>query len=115
MGTAYAHPHLLARGSPAACPQFTRNTFLHFVEDEDHHFRLRDYVDGKRIEVKEVNGVTLKELAAAFPRFELEFDDEEGKPPLTDNEFVERRITAHNAAHAALLEKSAHIVEGGAE
>lgn len=55
-----------------ACPEFTRNTFLHFVEDEDHHFRFRDYIDGKRIEVKEVVGITLsRELASTFPRFEL--------------------------------------------
>lgn len=99
-----------------ACPEFTRNTFLHFVEDEDHRFRLRDYVDGRRIEVKEVNGIILsKELAAAFPRFELEFDDEEENTPLTDNEFWERRIAAHNAVHADMLKKSAHLIEGTAE
>lgn len=99
----------------AACPQFTRNTFLHFVEDEDHHFRLRDYVDGRRIEVKEVNGITLsKELAVAYPRFELEFDDEEEHTALTDNEFWERRIAAHNVAHAELLAKSDGIVRGDA-
>ena len=92
----------------AVCPEFTRNTFLHFIEDEEHHFRLRDYIDGKRIEVKEVNGITRsKDLAAAFPRFELEFDDEEEHTPLTDNEFWEKRIAAHNAAHKALLERSA--------
>lgn len=91
----------------AACPEFTRNTFLHFVEDEDHHFRLRDYVDGKRIEVKSVNGITLsKELADAYPRFELEFDDEEEHTPLTDNAFWQRRLAAHNASHAALLAKA---------
>ena len=97
----------------AACPEFTRNTFLHFVEDEDHHFRLRDYVDGKRIEVKEVAGIVLsRELATEYPRYELEFDDEEEHTPLTDNEFWEKRIAAYNASHSAMLEKSVHIVEG---
>ena len=98
----------------AACPEFTRNTFLHFVEDEEHHFRLRDYVDGQRIEVKEVNGITRsKDLAAAFPRFELEFDDEEEHTPLTDNEFWEKRIAGHNAAHTEMLERSAPMLADG--
>lgn len=95
----------------ADCPEFARNTFLYFVEDDLHHFRLRDYRDGKRIEVKEVKGITLsRELAAAYSRFELEFDDEESETPLTNNEFWEKRIEAHNSNHRALLERSAAIV-----
>ncbi|MCE5190505.1 MAG: hypothetical protein LLG08_01830 [Actinomycetia bacterium] len=98
----------------ADCPEFTRNTFLHFVEDDLHHFGLRDYRDGKRIEVKNVKGITLsRELAAAYPRFELEFDDDEELTPLTDNEFWEKRIKAHNDNHRALLDRSAAIVEAG--
>lgn len=95
----------------AACPEITRNTFLHFVEDEDHHFRLRDYVDGQRIEVKEVNGITTsRELARTYPRYELEFDDEEDVTALTDNVFWEKRIAAHNHANCALLDRGAAVV-----
>lgn len=91
----------------AACPEFARNTWLHFVEDEDAHFRLRDYRDGKRIEVKSVNGITLsRELEAAYPRHELEFDDEEALTPLTDNAFGERRIAALNDRTRTLLEQN---------
>ena len=102
----------------AACPEFTRNTFLHFVEDEDHGFRLRDYVEGRRIEVREVNGITSsKGLAAAFPRYELEFDDEEEVTALTDNAFWEKRIAAHNEANRVMLQRATRkpAASGGAK
>lgn len=98
----------------ADCPEFTRNTFLHFVEDELAHFRLRDYRDGMRIEVKNVKGITLsRDLEAAYPRLEVEFDEDEANTPLTDNAFWEKRIEAHNLGHKELLDRSAAVAMGG--
>lgn len=97
----------------ADCPEFTRNTFLHFVEDELAHFRLRDYRDGERIEVKEVKGITLsRDLEAAYPRHEVEFDDEEVNTPLTDNAFWEKRIALLNASYAELLQREERVAMG---
>lgn len=114
--TEWGHRSRLLIYSPqilAACPQFTRNTVLHFVSDELVHFRLRDYHDGLRTTVKNVGGITLtSDLQHAYQWMEIEFDDEESQMPFTENAFWEQRIAEHNAAHHDLLERNAHIVFG---
>ena len=85
-------------------PRLTRNTVLHFVSYENGGFRLRDYADGHRIEVKEVAGITKTVfLEAAYTWTEFDFDDEEKQTPLSDNAFWEQRIAARNASAAKLL------------
>lgn len=56
-----------------------------------------------------------RELGAAYPRYELELDDEEDEAPLTDNVFWQRRICAHNATNRAMRERGAGAVSGTAE
>lgn len=85
-------------------PRFKRNTILHFVSYENGGFRLRDYVDGHRIEVRSVAGITKTVfLEAAYHWRQFEFDAEEAETPLTDNEFWEKRIAGANESHADLL------------
>lgn len=86
------------------CPKLERNTFLHFVSDEFGGFRLRDYVDGRRIEVSKVAGITKgKELQERYSWTEVEFDEDEVETPLTVNEFWEARLTRLNESHSSLL------------
>lgn len=85
-------------------PRLDRNTVLHFVSYENGGFRLRDYADGRRIEVKDVAGIDKTVyLEAAYSWTEFEMDDEEKQTPLRDNEFWEKRLAAHNASAAKLL------------
>ena len=85
-------------------PRLKRNTVLHFVAYENGGFRLRDYADGHRIELKEVGGITKTVfLEAAYHWTQFEFDAEEAETPLTDNEFWEKRIARANKSHADLL------------
>lgn len=85
-------------------PRLTRNTVLHYSAMENGGFRLRDYVDGHRVEVKEVAGITKTVfLEAAYSWTQFEFDGEEAETPLTDNEFWARRLAVMNGSHAELL------------
>lgn len=85
-------------------PRLTRNTVLHFSALESGGFRLRDYVDGHRIEVKEVAGINKTVfLEAAYSWTQFDFDADESERPLTDNEFWEKRIADVNKARAELL------------
>jgi hypothetical protein len=95
-------------------PRLTRNTMLHFVSYENGGFRLRDYVDGHRVEVKEVAGITKSVfLQNKYTWTEFEFDAEEAATPLTDNEFWEQRIAAANKAHAKLLAEGKAVISAG--
>jgi hypothetical protein len=95
-------------------PRLTRNTVLHLVAYENGGFRLRDYADGHRVEVKEVAGITKTVfLQNQYTWAEFEFDAEEASTPLTDNEFWERRIAAANKAHAKLLAEGKAVIEAG--
>ncbi|MDP2299633.1 MAG: hypothetical protein Q8M55_02845, partial [Actinomycetota bacterium] len=95
-------------------PRLTRNTVLHLVAYENGGFRLRDYADGHRVEVKEVAGITKTVfLQNQYSWAEFEFDAEEASTPLTDNEFWERRIAAANKAHAKLLAEGKAVIEAG--
>jgi hypothetical protein len=86
-------------------PRLKRNTILHFLSYEHGGFRLRDYVDGRRIEIKEVAGITKTIFLEATYHWTLfEFDAEEAATPLVDNEFWEKRIAQMNESHAAMLE-----------
>ena len=92
-------------------PRFKRNTMLHYVSYENGGFRLRDYVDGHRIEVKEVGGISKTVfLEAAYHWTQFEFDAEEAETPLTDNEFWEKRIASANKSHADLLARGSTVI-----
>lgn len=85
-------------------PRLTRNTVLHYVAYEDGGFRLRDYTDGHRIEVKQVAGITKTVfLEAAYAWKQFEFDGQDSVTPLTDNASWEKRLAAMNKSHADLL------------
>ena len=85
-------------------PRLQRNTVLHFSALENGGFRLRDYVDGHRIEIREVAGISKTVfLEAAYSWTQFDFDGEETERPLTDNEFWEKRIADVNKARAELL------------
>jgi|GEM_PF-4537857 len=85
-------------------PRLTRNTVLHYVSYEHGGFRLRDYVDGHRIEVKEVAGIDKTVfLEAAYAWTQFEFDADDAATPLTDNDWWEKRLAAVNKANAKLL------------
>jgi len=85
-------------------PRLTRNTVLHFSAMENGGFRLRDYADGHRVEIKEVAGITKTVfLEAAYNWTQFEFDGDETQTPLTDNAFWTRRLAAMNASHSEML------------
>ena len=85
-------------------PRLTRNTVLHFSALENGGFRLRDYVDGHRVEIKEVAGISKTVfLEAAYSWTQFDFAGEETERPLTDNDFWEKRIADVNKARAELL------------
>ncbi len=85
-------------------PRLTRNTVLHYSAMENGGFRLRDYVDGHRVEVKEIAGITKTVfLEAAYSWTQFEFDEDEAQTPLTDNAFWTQRLAAMNASHHELL------------
>lgn len=88
-----------------------RNTLLHYVSYENGGFRLRDYVDGHRIEIKDVGGITKTVfLEAAYSWTQFEFDADEAEKPLTDNAFWEKRIAGANKANAKLLAAGESVV-----
>ena len=93
----------------ADVPEFTRNTFLHFVGTEKGGFRLRDYTRGKRIEVDHVGAITrTDELQEHYDSSGCtwtvrEFSDDEAHTPLTDNAFWSKRLQAANRANRQLL------------
>lgn len=96
-------------------PRFTRNTVLHYVAYEDGGFRLRDYVDGHRIEVKEVAGITKTVfLEAAYTWQTFDFDAQDSATPLTDNAWWEKRLAAMNKSKAAMLAAGAEVASGAA-
>ncbi|MGB4442695.1 MAG: hypothetical protein WBJ62_10850 [Coriobacteriia bacterium] len=85
-------------------PRLTRNTVLHYSAMEGGGFRLRDYVDGHRVEVKAIGGISKTVfLEAAYSWTQFEFDDDEAQTPLTDNAFWTQRLAAMNASHAEML------------
>lgn len=96
-------------------PALRRNTFLHYVGDETGGFRLRDYVDGDRVEVKHVGGIAKTAfLESAYQWIKVDFDDEALATPLTDNEFWEQRLASMNAEHADRLALGAEVIAEGA-
>ena len=85
-------------------PRLTRNTVLHFSALDTGGFRLRDYSDGHRVEIKEVAGITKTVfLEAAYSWTQFEFDADDAATPVTDTEYWTRRLTAMNASHAEML------------
>ncbi len=85
-------------------PRLTRNTVLHYSAMENGGFRLRDYSDGHRVEIKEVAGITKTIfLEAAYSWRQFEFDGEESETALTDNAFWTQRLAAMNASHGEML------------
>lgn len=85
-------------------PRLTRNTVLHYSAMENGGFRLRDYADGHRVEIKTVAGISKTVfLEAAYSWTQFEFDDDEAQTPLTDNEFWTKRLSAMNALHGEML------------
>jgi hypothetical protein len=94
-------------------PRLERNTVLLYVAYESGGFRLRDYLDGHRTEVKSVAGIDRAVfLEAAYTWTEIELSDEDIAAPLTDNEYWERRIAKENKAQAELLKEGKAVVEG---
>lgn len=92
------------------CPEFTRNTFLHYVGDEFGGFRLRDYHGGQRVKVKQVKDITQAAvLERAYPWHVDEFDEEEAETRRDAIDFWQKRIERLNEAHADLLAKSADL------
>jgi hypothetical protein len=93
-------------------PRLKRNTALHYVSYENGGFRLRDYVDGHRVEISEVAGIDKTVfLEAAYNWTQFDFDAEELQTPLTDNEFWTKRLAEMNASHAKLLAAGKKVVE----
>lgn len=85
-------------------PRLTRNTVLHYSALDNGGFRLRDYSDGQRVEIKEVAGITKTVfLEATYTWKSFEFDADEASTPVTENDFWTRRLAAMNASHAELL------------
>lgn len=96
-------------------PALRRNTFLHYVGDETGGFRLRDYADGDRVEVKHVGGIAKTAfLESAYQWITVDFDEEASATPLTDNAFWERRIAGVNAEYADRLARGADVIAEGA-
>ena len=92
-----------------------KRQFLHYVGDETGGFRLRDYIDGDRVEVKHVGGIAKTAfLEAAYQWIKIDFDDEESVTPLTDNEFWEQRLASVNAEYADRLARGAKVIAEGA-
>ena len=95
-------------------PELRRNTFLHYVGDETGGFRLRDYVNGDRVEVKHVGGIAKTAyLESTYEWMKIDFDDEESVTPLTENEFWEQRLVRMNAEYADRLTRGAQVIAEG--
>lgn len=85
-------------------PRLTRNTVLHYSALDNGGFRLRDYTDGHRVEIKEVAGITKTVfLEATYSWTQFEFDADDAATPVTENDFWARRLAAVNASHAEML------------
>lgn len=92
-------------------PRLTHNTVLHYSALDNGGFRLRDYTDGHRVEIKEVAGITKTVfLEASYSWTQFEFDADEAATPITENDFWARRLAAMNASHAELLAAGEHTV-----
>lgn len=92
-------------------PRLTRNTVLHYSALDNGGFRLRDYSDGHRVEIKEVAGITKTVfLEATYKWRSFEFDADEASTPVTENDFWARRLATMNASHAELLAAGEHTV-----
>ena len=92
-------------------PRLKRNTVLHYVSYENGGFRLRDYADGHRIEVKEVAGIEKTVfLEAAYTWTQFDFEPEDTATALTDNEWWEKRLARMNASHKDLLAAGAGVI-----
>ena len=96
-------------------PRLTRNTILHYSALDNGGFRLRDYTDGHRVEIKEVAGINKTVfLEANYSWTQFEFDADDAATPVTDNDFWTRRIAAMNASHVEMLAASEHTVAAAA-